>query len=96
MPKSNLIRSIEFGAALARLLKRAIKNMSRAELQESSISRLSSHYSKHPLIIIRELENLWGKGEQAKYKKNIRAREDYMKKENTSTPINPKNVHALA
>ena len=42
------------------------------------------------------LENLWGKGEQAKYKKNIRAREDYMKKENTSTPINPKNVHALA
>ena len=72
--------------------------MSRAELQESSISRLSSHYSKHLLIIIRDgpLENLWGKGEQAKYKKNIRAREDYMKKENTSTPINPKNVHALA
>ena len=56
--------------------------MSRAELQESSISRLSSHYSKHPIIIIRDgpLENLWGKGEQAKYKKNIRARENYMKK----------------
>ena len=56
--------------------------MSREELQESSISRLSSHYSKHPLIITRDgpLENLWGKGEQAKYKKNIRARENYMKK----------------
>ena len=50
--------------------------MSRAELQESSISRLSSHYSKHPLIIMRDgpLENLWREGEQAKYKKNIRAR----------------------
>ena len=74
--------------------------MSRAELQESSISRLSSNYSKHPLIIMRDgpLENLWREGEQAKYKKNIRARENYMKKKkkNTSTPINPKNVHALA
>ena len=67
--------------------------MSRAELQESSISRLSSHYSKHPLIIMRDgpFENLWGEGEQAG------ARENYMKKKkNTSTPINPKNVHALA
>ena len=36
-------------------------------------------------------ENLWGEGEQAG------ARENYMKKKkNTSTPINPKNVHALA
>ena len=73
--------------------------MSREELQESSISRLSSHYSKHPLIIMRDgpLENLWREGEQAKYKKNIRARENYMKKKkNTSTPVNPKNVHALA
>ena len=43
------------------------------------------------------VENLWREGEQAKYKKNIRARENYMKKKkNTSTPVNPKNVHALA
>ena len=50
--------------------------MSRAELQESSISRISSHYSKHPLIIMRDgpFENLWGEGEQAG------ARENYMKK----------------
>ena len=26
------------------------------------------------------VENLWREGEQAKYKKNIRARENYMKK----------------
>ena len=28
----------------------------------------------------RPVENLWREGEQAKYKKNIRARENYMKK----------------
>ena len=42
------------------------------------------------------LQNLWGGEGALKYKKNVRTRENYMKKKIHARQLTLKNIHALA